>query len=351
MKPTLRNTSDLIAADLVQTSERQALEEVAERYAVAISPQIMALIDKTDPDDPIARQFVPQAAELNTTAEELADPIGDHAHSPVKGIVHRYPDRVLLKAIHVCPVYCRFCFRREMVGPEGDGSLTDDELGTALSYIAENKNIWEVILTGGDPLLLSDRRLTRIMTALGAMDHVRIIRLHSRVPVATPERVDSGLITALRTAGKTVYVAIHANHPRELSPAFRAACTRLASAGYLLVSQTVLLRGVNDDAAILAELMRGFVEIGIRPYYLHHPDLAPGTAHFRLSIQEGRAIVAQLRGQISGLCQPTYILDTPGGFGKSPLGTNYVDDSDPQRLRIRDYNGAWHDYPQEDQTR
>ncbi len=271
---------------------RQEIERVAERYAVAISPAMAALIDPNDPADPIARQFVPSEAELATTPEERPDPIGDLAHSPVEGIVHRYPDRVLLKAVHVCPVYCRFCFRREMVGPQGLGTLSPDAMDAAFAYIARHREIWEVILTGGDPLVLSPRRLDEIMRRLAAIDHVKIVRFHTRVPVVDPDHVDAALISALKASGKTTYVALHANHPRELTTDARAACARLVDAGIVMVSQSVLLRGVNDDAEVLADFMRAFVETRIKPYYLHHPDLAPGTAHFRLSIAEGQALVA-----------------------------------------------------------
>ncbi len=344
MKKTLRTASDLIDAKLAPEAHRAELEAVSARYVIAVPPTLSALIDPTDPNDPIARQFIPQAAELISQPEENADPIGDNSFSPVPGIVHRYPDRVLLKAIHVCPVYCRFCFRREMVGPNGDGNLSDEALDAALDYIRRHFEIWEVILTGGDPLLLSPRRLGRIAAALAEMDHVRILRIHSRVPVATPESVTDASINVLKQSGKILYVAIHANHPRELTPAMRAACMRLSQAGVTLLGQTVLLRGINDDAEILATLMRGFVEFGIRPYYLHHPDLAPGTAHFRLGIEEGQSIVAALRGRISGLCQPTYVLDIPGGHGKSPINTAYTKKSDAGGYQVQDYNGRWHQY-------
>ncbi|MFN7103596.1 MAG: lysine-2,3-aminomutase-like protein, partial [Pseudorhizobium sp.] len=279
---TLKSADDLLAAGLLDESRLDPARTVAERYAIAVSPAVAALIDKDDPHDPIARQFVPTADELLTTPEERGDPIGDAAHSPVKGIVHRYPDRVLLKAVHVCPVYCRFCFRREMVGPQGDGTLLADELAAAIAYIREHKEIWEVILTGGDPLVLSPRRLSQIMETLAAIPHVKIVRFHTRVPVVDPDAVNDALIAALKASGKTTYVALHANHPRELSEAARAACARLVDAGIVMVSQTVLLRGVNDDPAVLAELMKAFVENRITPYSLHHPDLAPGTSHFRL---------------------------------------------------------------------
>ena len=284
----IRTPAELVEAGLVAPEDLTGIEAVAERYAIAISPAMAALIDRADPNDPIARQFVPDAAELNVTPEERADPIGDLAHSPVEGIVHRYPDRVLLKAVHVCPVYCRFCFRREMVGPQGLGTLSPDAMDKAFAYIADRPEIWEVILTGGDPLVLSPRRLTEIMQRLAAIDHVKIVRFHTRVPVVEPERIDADLIAALKASGKTTYVALHANHPRELTPDARAACARLVDAGIVMISQSVLLKGVNDDPDTLAALMRAFVETRIKPYYLHHPDLAPGTSHFRLSIEEGQ---------------------------------------------------------------
>ncbi len=345
MSAPLRSPLDLAAAGLIPPERLSDLERVAERYAVAVTPAMAALIDPADPADPIARQFVPDAAELTLRPEERADPIGDLAHSPVEGIVHRYPDRVLLKAVHVCPVYCRFCFRREMVGPQGLGTLSGEALARAFAYIAAHEAIWEVILTGGDPLVLSPRRLEEIMGALGAIPHVKVIRFHSRVPVVEPERVDDALIGALQVPGKAVYVALHANHPRELTPAARAACARLVGAGIPMLSQSVLLRGVNDDPDTLAALMRAFVESRIKPYYLHHPDLAPGTSHFRLSLAEGQALVRALRGRISGLCQPTYVLDIPGGHGKAPIGPCTLDLDEDGRAQVQDFRGRRHDYP------
>ncbi|MEN3930568.1 lysine-2,3-aminomutase-like protein [Microvirga sp. W0021] len=345
MTLTLKTVDHLISSGLVSEDQRIDMEKIAKTYAIAVSPLLASLINPDDPKDPIGLQFVPAISELTHTNEELADPIGDHAHTPVKGIVHRYPDRVLLKAVHICPVYCRFCFRREMVGPAGDGSLTDTELENAIAYITKNKQIWEVILTGGDPLILSERRLRNIMTVLSKIEHIRVIRFHSRIPVANPERIDDAFVSALTASGKTVYIAIHSNHPRELSQPMKEACERLQKAGIQLLSQTVLLKDINDDAQVLSELMQGFVSLGIRPYYLHHPDLAPGTSHFRISISEGRQIFEQLRGYISGLCQPTYVIDIPGGFGKVPVTKDYIDDTAPECIRIRDYQGNWHNYP------
>ncbi|WP_181141539.1 lysine-2,3-aminomutase-like protein [Ciceribacter selenitireducens] len=341
----LRNVEDLIAAGLVTPDERVALERVASKYAIGLTPTVESLIDRSDPADPIALQYLPTAAELIETPDERADPIGDHVHSPVEGIVHRYPDRVLLKVVHVCPVYCRFCFRREMVGPQGDGNLPPAELETALAYIRSHTEIWEVILTGGDPLILSPRRLREIMTALATIPHVKIVRIHSRVPAVDPARINGELIDALKASGKTTYVALHANHPREMSKTVRDACTRLVDAGIAMVSQSVLLKGINDDPDVLAELMRAFVEARVKPYYLHHPDMAPGTGHFRLSIAEGQAIMQALRSKVSGLCIPTYILDLPGGHGKVSIGDGMLSEIEPGRYAVTDRNGDIHHYP------
>jgi lysine 2,3-aminomutase len=288
---------------------------------------------------------------------ENTDPIGDHAHSPVAGIVHRYPDRVLFKLVHVCAVYCRFCFRREMVGPGKDSALPDQAYRGALDYIRAHREIWEVILTGGDPLMLSPRRLSRVMADLAEIDHVRIIRLHTRVLVADPARVNAEMIDALKVDGATTWVALHANHVSELTAAARAACARLIDAGIPMVSQSVLLAGVNDNAAALESLMRTFVECRIKPYYLHHGDLAPGTAHLRTTLAHGQELMRQLRGRVSGLCQPDYVLDIPGGAGKSPVGPNYLVRQDSSlaggvvtgemRYRVTDYCGDVHLYPPE----
>jgi lysine 2,3-aminomutase len=344
---TIRTPDALVDTGFLSPEKRAEIERVAERYTIAISPAMAALIDRDDPADPIARQFVPNAAELMTAPEERNDPIGDLAHSPVEGIVHRYPDRVLLKAVHICPVYCRFCFRREMVGPQGLGTLSPEAMDNAFAYIAAHAEIWEVILTGGDPLVLSPRRLTEIMQRLAAIEHVKIVRLHTRVPVVEPERIGQDLITALKASGKTVYVALHANHPRELTITARAACAQLVDAGIVMVSQSVLLRGINDDPDILAALMRAFVETRIKPYYLHHPDLAPGTSHFRLSLEEGRTLVAGLRGRVSGLCQPTYVLDIPGGHGKAVIGADAVRENGGGCYTVSDFKGQDHAYPPE----
>jgi lysine 2,3-aminomutase len=338
----LKTLDSLAAAGLI--ADTAGLDAVAGRYAIGITPAVAALIDPSDPDDPMARQFIPTLAELVTTPDERADPIGDLMHSPVDGIVHRYPDRVLLKAVHVCPVYCRFCFRREMVGPQGLGTLTPAELDAAIAYISAHDEIWEVILTGGDPLVLSPRRLGEIMARLAGIAHVKIVRFHTRVPVVEPERVDDAMVMALKASGKTTYLAVHANHPREFTAGACAAMARLVDGGVVLISQSVLLAGVNDNVETLANLMKGFVENRVKPYYLHHPDLAPGTSHFRVSIEAGQALVTALRGRISGLAQPTYVLDIPGGHGKAEIGASALSGGDGC-FTVRDWQGGEHLYP------
>jgi lysine 2,3-aminomutase len=325
MPQTLRDTEALINAGLVMPAQRNALAEVAARYAVAIPPALQALI--VDASDPIGLQFIPDAAELITAPHERLDPIGDDALSPVKGIVHRYADRALLKPLLICPVYCRFCFRREHVGPDG-GLLTETELDTAFAWLRARPEITEVILTGGDPLMLSSRRLAAIIATLSAMAHISTIRIHTRVPVAMPERVTPELAAALRT-DKAMFVVLHSNHASEITPDARAA---------LRLIQSVLLRGVNDSEAALEALFRAMLAARVKPYYLHQLDAAPGTARFHVPIAEGQALLRALRGRVTGLAWPTYVLDIPGGAGKVPLNPGYLDADG----HIRDPSGTRH---------
>lgn len=327
----LTTPQSLIDAGVAGPERLPEMEAVAERYAIGLTPAFLRLIDRADPKDPIARQFVPDARELQRDPAEIDDPIGDDARSPVEGLVHRYPDRVLLKLVSVCAVYCRFCFRRERIGP-GSGSLSPAAFAAALDYVRARPAIWEAILTGGDPLTLSPRRIADVTRSLAAIDHVKTLRWHTRLPVAAPEQVTPAMARALDAGGKTVVVAVHANHPRELTDEARVACRRLADRGILLVSQTVLLKGVNDDVEVLDALMRCFVEARVKPYYLHHGDLAPGTGHWRTSIAAGQALIRALRARLSGLAAPTYVLDIPGGHGKIPIG--------PESIRP-DGTGGW----------
>jgi lysine 2,3-aminomutase len=310
---TLRTIPHLIAAGLLP--EPQGLAEVAARYAIAIPPAFAALIDT--PNDPFGRQFIPHPAELITAPYESVDPVADEALSPVPGIVHRYPDRALLKPLLACPVYCRFCFRREQVGPDG-GLLSSAQLAAAYDYIAAHPQIREVILTGGDPLILSPRRLAEIVAALSAIPHVELLRIHTRAPTADPSLITDALAEALDIE-TPLFLAAHINHARELTPAAAAAFRKLQRRGIPILGQTVLLAGVNDDEATLGELFRAMLRARIKPYYLHQLDAAPGTARFHVPPARGRALLGALRGTISGTALPTYIYDRPGGLGKIPL--------------------------------
>ncbi|WP_300297178.1 lysine-2,3-aminomutase-like protein, partial [Ferrovibrio sp.] len=318
-----------------------ALKKVAAQFAVSVTPHLQAQIDPSDPKDPIARQFLPDVAELVTHEHERGDPIGDEAHSPVAGIVHRYPDRVLLKLVNVCPVYCRFCFRREMVGP-GSKGLSADQLDAAIDYIARHPAIWEVILTGGDPLIVSPRRLKEVIERLNAIPHLGVIRIHSRVPVVDPGRIGDDLVAALKSGDKAVWLLLHANHAREFVPEAVVAIRRLVDAGIPVLGQSVLLRGVNDSPAALTDLFRAMVANRIKPHYLHHGDLARGTSHFRLSLEEGQQLMRRLRGHTSGLLQPTYILDIPGGHGKVPVGPAYAEPQGDGSWQVTDPWGCSH---------
>ncbi|WP_144187056.1 lysine-2,3-aminomutase-like protein [Elioraea rosea] len=312
---TLRSVAALEATGLVPPDD--ALAAVEARYAIAVTPHVAGLIDRTDPHDPIAAQYIPHPSEAVTGDDEHPDPIGDDAKSPVRGIVHRYPDRALLKPLLACPVYCRFCFRRESVGPDG-GVLGEAELEAAYDYIRARPAIREVILTGGDPLMLSARRLGAILRALEAIPHVELLRIHTRVPVAEPSLVKPALAAALQTE-KPLWLILHANHARELNAQALAAIAAIRRAGVPILSQSVLLAGVNDSEAALEALLRALVAARVKPTYLHHLDPAPGTARFRVPLSRGRALIKALRGRLPGHALPTYVVDLPGGAGKVPV--------------------------------
>ncbi len=342
---TLRTIDDLVVADLVRRENKHALVEVANRYAVAITPAMASLIDIEDAADPIARQFVPDQRERDVRREENVDPIGDKRHMPVEGIVHRYRDRVLLKIVHACPVYCRFCFRREMVGPDREPGLSSNALDRAIAYIAAHDEIAEVILTGGDPFILTARRAADLTARVSAIEHVKILRWHTRVPFVDPDRVTPEFVAALRSTNAATFVVVHANHPREFTPDAHQACARIVDAGIPTLSQSVLLKGVNDDVETLAALMRAFVENRVKPYYLHHADLAPGTAHFRTTIAAGQELMRELRRRVSGIALPSYVLDIPGGYAKANLEMSAVERTPDGGLRVKDDDGNWHVYP------
>jgi lysine 2,3-aminomutase len=339
-RPTaLTTVAGLVAAGLTRGEHTATLTQVAQQFRIRLTPAMQGAIGAVD--DPVARQFVPDAAELTIRPEERTDPIGDRAHMPVPGLTHRYPDRVILAVTQSCAVYCRFCFRRETVGDSG--ALPDAALQAAYDYLRQTPAVREVILTGGDPLMLSPRRLGAVMAALSDIPHIEVIRLHTRIPVVDPARITPQMVAALDVA-KAVYVAIHTNHAQELTPGAEAAIGRLTRAGVPLVAQTVLLRGVNDTVAALEALFRALIRLRVKPYYLHHCDLAQGTSHFRTTIAAGQALMAALRGRVSSLCLPTYVLDVPGGFGKMPLNADYATLQPDGSYLIRDYQGGLHSY-------
>ncbi len=319
MAATLRSPDDLLRARLVHPSSAAALDALSTRYATAIPPAFLSLIEH--PDDPIGRQVIPHPDEALFAPYERTDPTADAAFSPMPGLVHRYPDRVLIKPLLICPLYCRFCFRREHVGP-GGGLLSAAQLDATLDYVRARPAIREVILTGGDPLMLSPRRLADLLGALDAIPHLDSLRIHTRVPVAAPERVTLALLDALAT-DKPLFMAVHANHAREFAPAAAAALRALSHAGAVLLGQSVLLRGVNDTADALEALFRAMLRHRIKPYYLHQLDAAPGTARFHVPEAEGLALLASLRGRMTGLGMPTYVREQPHGAGKRPIGPSF----------------------------
>lgn len=320
----LRRAADL---DILPIAPAELVRDAAAAatFPVRAPPRYLDLIDWADERDPIRRQVIPSAAELVHDPREREDPIGDLAHSPVPRLTHRYPDRVLLYPTYQCAVYCRHCFRKDSLADDDAASYTDDLLTPALDYIAAHPEIREVILTGGDPLILGDDRLERLRRRIEAIGHIRLLRLHTRIPVVLPTRVGPGLVRALK-GRLMVCLVTHFNHVREITPETVDAARLLREAGFLLLNQTVLLRGVNDDPEALRSLFRELVyALGIRPYYLHHCDATRGLTHFRTTIDRGLELMTALRGHISGLCVPHYVLDLPGGDGKIPLGPSYVE--------------------------
>lgn len=357
LRAALRTGDQLAAAGLIAPERAAEAERVRAVFDVAIPPSYLDAIVEAGPADPVWRSAVPSVEELAILPEELADPIGDEAHTPVPGVTHRYPDRALLKPTYACAVYCRFCFRRYAVG-KGEDTLRRSELDEALGYVERTPELWEVILTGGDPLVLSDGRLAEILDRLRGIEHVKVLRVHTRVPVVLPARVTDGLAELLagprprpRAEGrrKPVWVVIHANHVQELTPAAEEAIERLADRGIPLLNQSVLLAGVNDTAEAQEALLRRLVELRVKPYYLHHADLARGTGHFRTSLDRGQELVRELRGRVSGLCQPTYVVDLPGGHGKVPAAAGSVHreggPSGEETVWIEGPDGRRHRYP------
>lgn len=281
-------------------------------FFLLIPTYYVDLINWYDADDPLRKMVLISDLESEIKPYELRDPIGDDPRSPTPGIIHRYPDRCLLMFTNVCAVHCRFCFRKNLL------ETKKADFAKSISYIAKHKKIWEVILSGGDPFMFTDHFLKVVTQKLRGIEHVKMIRFHTRTPAVYPQRITKEFLRVLSQAAPVV-VVVHINHPREITKQFISSVKRMRQRNIMLLSQTVLMKGVNNDAATLASLFRSLVEIGIKPYYLHHPDLAAGTDYFRVSVAEGKRIMQTLRGNVSGVCIPEYVIDTPGGYGKIPV--------------------------------
>ena len=312
---------DLYSENLLESSAE--IETVAKEFQIKVSPTIQAQIMDANDAYKVAllQQFVPSALEANILPTELDDPIGDRRFTPAPGVVHRYTDRALLKVTQLCEVYCRFCFRKEMIGQKGD-TLSKSDLAEAMAYFKAHTELWEVILTGGDPLVLSARRLAEVLDELTLIDHIKSIRIHTRVPVISPEKITPELLDVLEKVvdqGKAITLVLHANHAAEFSLPAKEALLKLRKRGVLLISQSVLLKGINDNLPALTALMRILIENGVKPYYLHQMDLARGTSHFVVENERGVALVNALRETVSGICVPRLIIEIPEGEGKRVL--------------------------------
>lgn len=343
-KKKLTTAKDLLYDGLIWDADLSGIETVEQAFSIGLNKHLVQLIKKKNQPNAIYKQYVPSLEELNILPPELDDPIGDNAHSPVKGIVHRYPDRALFKVVNVCAVYCRFCFRRELLQDNAD-VLKIAEYEEAIDYIKANKNIWEVILTGGDPLVLSPRKMAFILDELSHIRHLEVVRIHTRLPIADPEKMTDAYIQTIKdNCKKPVYMVLHINHADEIDTRVKNRLKALHEAGINLLSQSVLLNGINNDAKILEQLFRKLISLNVKPYYLHHPDMAKGTSHFRLPLKEGLSIYRKLLGNISGICQPSYMLDIPGGYGKIPVNATYVQEISNGTYIVEDYQGNKHYY-------
>ncbi len=338
-------TPEALARHLALTDdERAGMAALVERggLPLGITPHYLSLIDADDATDPLRRQVVPRASEFAAGDWDRRDPLGEEDHEVVPFLVHRYPDRVLLLATDRCAAYCRFCTRKRMVG-QGP-TPTKDDLAPALDYVRAHDEIKEVIVSGGDALMLSDERLSSLLSSIRGIPHVEIVRLATRMLTFAPSRVTDELLPVI-APHHPVYVLSHFNHPRELDPHAVRAVRKLVDAGVPVLNQTVLLRGVNDDAAVLATLFRALTRLRARPYYLHQCDLTPGTDAFRVPLDEARAIYGALRGRVSGLSVPTFVIDIPGGFGKVPITHDVVVGGDADSVLLRGFAGEVAAYP------
>lgn len=323
--------------------EREGCAFSSRKLALAITPYFFNLIDRDDPSCPIRRQVIPRSEESLVSEEEMADSLGEDSHSPVPGLVHRYPDRVLFLVTDRCASYCRYCTRSRLVSNAQDYNF-HPEYEQGLRYIEAHPEIRDVLLSGGDPLLLSDRKLEHLLSRLREIPHVEFIRIGSRIPVFLPQRITPGLCDVFKQYGP-IWMSIHVNHPRECTSELRAACERLAFAGVPLGNQSVLLRGVNDDPEVMKSLVHRLLRMRVRPYYLYQMDLITGGSHFKVDVRKGIEIIRALRGHTTGYAIPQYVIDAPRGGGKVPINPDYVVSADDQEVVLRNYEGRVFRYP------
>ena len=314
------------------------------RLALAVTPYFASLMDPVNSNCPVRRQAIPRMEECHLSKSDMVDPCGEDKDSPVPGLVHRYPDRVLLLVTDQCAVYCRYCTRRRLVG-SNERSITPGNLEEALKYLKSHRKVRDVLLSGGDPLLLENERLEEILSRLRALPHIELLRIGTRAPVTLPQRITGGLVRMLKKY-HPLMVSIHFTHPKEITEAVRRACNELADGGIPLGSQTVLLKGINDKAYIMKKLVHELLKIRVRPYYIYQCDLATGTEHFRTSVATGIQIIEKLRGHTTGYAVPTYVVDAPGGGGKIPVEPVYLVSRGKGKVVLRNYEGNVFEYPE-----
>lgn len=324
--------------------EIEGIKHSKGRLALAVTPYFASLMDPISPNCPIRRQAIPRIEEIHLSKNEMVDPLGEDKHSPVPGLVHRYPDRVLLLVTDQCAVYCRYCTRRRLVGSH-ERSITQGNFEEVLKYLKSHRKVRDVLLSGGDPLLLENERLEEILGRLRALPHIELLRIGTRVPVTLPQRITGGLVRMLKKY-HPLMISIHFTHPKEITETVRRACSELADGGIPLGSQTVLLKGINDKPYIMKKLVQELLKIRVRPYYIYQCDLAMGTEHFRTSVATGIQIIEKLRGHTTGYAVPTYVVDAPGGGGKIPLQPDYLVTRGKGKIVLRNYEGKVFEYPE-----
>ena len=344
MKNRVKRLEDIESHLNLSADEREGILLTGTKLASAVTPHFFNLIEADNPDCPIRRQIIPQVGETLQDKTEMADPCGEDSHMPVPGLVHRYPDRVLLLVIDRCASYCRYCTRSRVVSGVGEQHL-ETKLEAAFEYLENSPQVRDVLLSGGDPLLLADNRLKRILTRLRSIKHIQFVRIGSRIPIFLPQRITPALCEILREF-HPLFISVHTNHPRELTTEVRDALGRLADAGIPLGNQSVLLKGVNDSVDIQRALVHKLLLCRVRPYYLYQCDLIKGSAHLRTPIKKGLEIIEGLRGHTTGYAIPQFVIDAPGGGGKIPLNPNYVVNSDDRQTLLRNYEGKEFLYPE-----